>query len=261
MAPTVAAATPELSADPREHNRSAWDQRAACGEVYTRPLSDEHLARPKINPWLPEGFAGKRMLLLAAGGGRQSLRYAVAGAVVTVVDISDEMLAIDRAEAARRGLDIRAVQTSMDNLSMFAPESFDIVNQPVSTCYVPDLLPVYRAVARVLVPGGVYLSQHKQPASLQCRVQPGAGRYPLVEPYYRKGPLPPAKGNPHREAGTIEFLHRWEDLIGGLCRSGFVVEDVSEPKHARRNARPGSFGHLSLYAAPYVRIKARRLDR
>jgi hypothetical protein len=104
----------------------------------------------------------------------------------------------------------------------------------------------------------LYISQHKQPASLQADVAPSPGGYLLSEPYYRQGPLPPVTGSPHREPGTLEFLHRWEDLIGGLCRAGFTIEDLTEPLHAEPNAAAGTFAHRSAYVAPYVRIKARR---
>jgi ubiquinone/menaquinone biosynthesis C-methylase UbiE len=184
--------------------------------------------------------------------------YAAAGAVVTVVDLSAEMLAIDRQVAAERGLSVRTVEASMDDLAALAAASFDIVVQPVSTCYVPDVAPVYREVARVIVSGGVYLSQHKQPASLQASTGPSPRGYELVEPYYRRGPLPDVVGSSHREAGTREYLHRWEELLGGLCRAGFAIEDVIEPLHADEAAAVGSFGHRSRYAAPYIRIKARR---
>ena len=117
---------------------------------------------------------------------------------------------------------------------------------------------VYREVARVLAAGGLYISQHKQPASLQADVQPTVRGYELVEPYYRGGPLPPVVGSPHREEGTVEFLHRWEELIGGLCRAGFIIEDLLEPVHSDSEADAGTFAHRSRYVAPYVRIKARR---
>jgi hypothetical protein len=118
---------------------------------------------------------------------------------------------------------------------------------------------VYRQVARVLEPGGVYVSQHKQPANMQADAQPSIAGYLLREPYYRTGPLPPVNdGLWHREAGTIEFLHRWEQLLGALCRSGFVIEDIAEPRHANPQAEPGSFGHRSGFVPPYVKIKARR---
>jgi hypothetical protein len=71
--------------------------------------------------------------------------------------------------------------------------------------------------------------------------------------------LPQVEGSSHRESGTVEFLHRWEDLLGGMCRAGFSIEDIREPLHADDRAAIGSFGHRSRYVAPYVRIKARRV--
>jgi len=93
---------------------------------------------------------------------------------------------------------------------------------------------------------------------LQADIVSGARGYELVEPYYRSGPLPAVHGSRHREAGTLEYLHRWEELIGLMCRAGFFIEDLIEPFHASADAAPGDFGHRSRFVAPYVRIKARR---
>lgn len=245
-----------------EHNRQAWDKRAQKGARFTKPAPDEEFRDPlaAVDPsgWLGCSIRGQRVLCLAAGGGRQSALYAAAGGVVTVVDISGEMLAIDRQVATERELAIRTVEASMDDLSALAGASFDLVIHPVSTCYVPDVRRVFAEVARVLTPGGLYISQHKTPTSLQANVEPSPRGYELIEPYYRTGPLPPVEGSSHREAGTLEFLHRWEELIGGMCRAGFVIEDLVEPVHAEPAAAKGSFAHRSQYVAPYVRIKARR---
>jgi SAM-dependent methyltransferase len=250
---------------PQEHNRHVWDARVRSGARFTRPARDEDFRNPlaavDAAGWLGNSIAGKDVLCLASGGGRQSALYAAAGARVTVVDISAEMLAVDREVAAERGLEIRAVEASMDDLSAFAPGAFDIVIQPVSTCYVPSVLQVYEQVARVLRQGGLYISQHKQPVSLQTDVEPDARGYSIVEPYYRSGPLPAVNGSAHREGGTLEFLHRWEELLGGMCRAGFVIEDLNEPLHANEQAELGSFAHRSRYVAPYVRIKARRIGQ
>src|SRR5262249_15476540 len=134
----------------------------------------------------------------------------------------------------------------------------DIVIQPVSICYLPEIGPVYREVARITAAGGLYISQHKSPTSLQAGTEPSARGYELIEPYYRSGPLPPVVGSPHREEGTLEYLHRWEEILGLLCRAGFAIEDLVEPLHAKLDADPGTFAHRSRYVAPYVRIKARR---
>ncbi|HWB09397.1 MAG TPA: class I SAM-dependent methyltransferase [Pirellulales bacterium] len=247
----------------RQQNRRAWDALVRKKQCFTTPAPDEDVRDPlgATDPlgWLGGSVAGKRLLCLASGGGRQSAIYAAAGALVTVVDLSPEMLALDRQVAAERGLNVRAIEASMDDLSALADASFDVVLQPVSTCYVPDVRAVYREVARVTVPGGLYLSQHKQPTSLQVGVAPSANGFELTEPYYRQGPLPPVVGSRHREEGTLEFLHRWEELIGGLCRAGFVIEDLVEPLLARPDAEIGTFAYRSRYIAPYVRIKARRV--
>lgn len=247
-----------------DHNRRAWDERARKGARFAQPATDDEFAQPlalaDAAGWLGD-VRGMRLLCLAAGGGKHGPLYAEAGAEVTVVDISGEMLALDRQVAAERGLALRTVHASMDDLTSLAAREFDAVMQPVSSCYVSDIVRVYREIARVLKAGGVYISQHKQPASLQADVRPSPSGYEIREPYYREGPLPPVTGSLHREAGTLEFLHRWEELLGGLCRAGFVIEDVIEPPHAKSDAVSGTFAHRSVYVPPYVRIKARRTDQ
>jgi SAM-dependent methyltransferase len=247
----------------KTHNARAWDKLARRQVPLAQAATDGDLAKPlsAIDPlgWLGGDIRGLKVLCLAAGGGRHSAIYAAAGAQVTVVDISSEMLALDRAVATERKLDIRAVQTSMDELAMFAAGGFDIVIQPVSTCYIADVSRTFAEVARVTRPGGLYISQHKSPTSLQSEITPTGEGYRIVEPYYRSGPLPPAERSRIREAGTLEFVHRWEQLIGGICRAGFVIEDLVEPMHADEKADMGTFGHRSRYVAPYVRIKARRV--
>jgi SAM-dependent methyltransferase len=244
------------------HNRRAWDDMAAKRQRFTRPAADDEFANPLATVdqigWLGGDIRGRRVLCLAAGGGKHGPLYAAAGAIVTVVDLSPAQLELDRLVAAERRLELTTVEASMEDLAIFAAGQFDIVIQPVSTCYLPQIAPVYREVARIIADGGLYISQHKAPTSLQADIQPSARGYELIEPYYRSGPLPPVVGSPHREEGTLEYLHRWEEILGLMCRAGFVIEDVVEPLHAKPDAAPGTFAHRSRYVAPYIRIKARR---
>ncbi|MBI3878544.1 MAG: class I SAM-dependent methyltransferase [Verrucomicrobia bacterium] len=212
--------------------------------------------------WIGPDVKGKRILCLAAGGGKHSVLFAAAGAIVTVVDLSPKQLEHDRRLAAGRGLKVRIVEASMDAMPMLDDASFDIVTHPVGTCYVPDIGAVYREVARVTVAGGLYISQHKQPVNLQAAHVASPRGYEITEPYFRTGPLPPVLADTlHRETGTQEFLHRWEQILGGLCKAGFVIEDVAEPRHAEASAEPGSFKHRSHFVPPYIKIKARRVAR
>ncbi|QEG24547.1 class I SAM-dependent methyltransferase [Mariniblastus fucicola] len=246
------------------HNRAAWDRLARMQDRLAKPARDEDFNNPLANVdamgWLGGNVRGKRLLCLAAGGGRQGPIYAAAGAEVTVVDLSPAMLELDREVAQERQLKIRTVEASMDNLSMLDNAYFDVVIHPVSTCYVSDVRPVYQEVARIMVAGGVYVSQHKQPASLQSDIEPHQGSYRIKHGYYKKDPLP-AESRPNliREDGTLEYVHRWEELIGAMCASGFVIEALTEPMHAKQNSQTGTFGHRSTMIAPYVRMKARKM--
>lgn len=256
-----------------ETNRQVYDAMAAANDPLCRPAKDEELANPLATVdaagWLGESIAGQNLLCLAAGGGRQSSLYAAAGANVTVVDLSGAMLELDREVASQRGYSLRLFEASMESLPMLSDGEFDIVIHPVSTCYVPQVAPVFQEVARVMRPGGIYISQHKQPTSLQSSIDPLAeGGYSVSHSYYRDTPVPPTTSNLSagrrlREQGAIEFVHRWEQLIGGMCRAGFVIEDLTEPMHARRNetTTPGSFADRARYLPPYVRVKARRVGK
>ncbi len=272
-APKVSAADDPSSGLSRaaalQSNQRCYDQLVAAQAALCRPASDAELADPlaTLDPigWLGGDVRGKRLLCLAAGGGRQSAIYATAGAEVTVVDISPAMLELDRQVAHRRGLQVKLIHGSMDRLEMLADASFDIVVHPVSSCYVPDVGVVFREVARVLVGGGVYVSQHKSPTSLQASHRRSAsGKYWLEHPYYRQDPVSPvrepaAASGRLREPGAVEYLHRWEQLLGGICRSGMVIEDFIEPFHADAQAAGDSFADRACVVAPYLRVKARRV--
>lgn len=251
------------------HNARAWDKLAGDGVALARPAADDAFDDPRgwlggggpdgSRPWLPASLAGLEVLCLAAGGGKHGPLYAAAGARVTVVDISAAMLELDRQVARERGIHLEIVQRSMDDLGGLGQGRFDVVIHPVSTCYLPDVAAVFAAVAKVTRPGGVYVSQHKSPASLQATLAANtAGRYEVLHALGTREPLPPEPPSRLREAGTQEFVHSLSDLLGGICRVGFVIEDVHEPDHAEPGAAVGSFAHRAAFLPPYLRILARR---
>src|SRR6187431_3608213 len=116
------------------HNRRAWDEMAAKGQRFTRAAADADFVNPLAtvdkSGWLGGDIRGKKVLCLAAGGGKHGPLYAAAGALVTVVDLSPAQLELDRQVAAERRLELKTVEASMDELSMFTTGEFDIVIQP-----------------------------------------------------------------------------------------------------------------------------------
>lgn len=246
-------AKPEESASPP--NREAWDALAADPRFAGAEALPESpsAALAALDEWISrEGVPGKQVLCLGAGGGRHGPLLARAGAVVTVVDFSERQLDHDRRAAASQHLELQTVCASIEDLRPLQSASFDLVIQPVSACYVPDLQRVHAEVARVLRPGGLYVVQHKQPASLQA-----ADDYKIAVASIDGSRLPPSTAG-HREAGTAEYVHTLDALLGGLCRAGFVIEDLIEPPRADALAPAGSPGHRAWFLPPYLKIKARR---
>ena len=245
-------------------NLAAWNRMAESGSVFAAAATDLECRNPLAaldgRGWLPPTVRGLDVLCLAAGGGWQSILYASAGANVTVVDLSRSMLRLDEREAARRNLAVRTIEGTMDDLSMLGAATFDLVHQPVSTCYVPKLASVYREIARVLRTDGLYISQHKQPTSLQVSHRDSKDRYVLGVEYYHTGALPDVPDRSYREPGAVEYLHSWQELVGELCLAGFVLEDLSEPDRSNRDATPGHYAHRGCFVPPYVRLKARRRE-
>lgn len=249
--------------DLSEQNRVAWDRMAKNRHPLAKPATDEDLNDPlkcvdEIG-WLGPTIAGQQVLCLAAGGGRHSALYSAAGANVTVVDISPGMLELDRQVARERQLQVRLIEGTMTSLPMLRDREFDLVVHPVSTCYVDDLWTTYCEIARVLRPGGLYISQHKQPMNLQASLEPTSGRYMIELPVQGNlSATPPASPSRLRETGTREVIHSLQSLLGGMCRAGFSIEDLTEPQHGKLDKPAGSFGHRCAFIPPYIRIKARR---
>ncbi|MCY2976808.1 MAG: class I SAM-dependent methyltransferase [Planctomycetota bacterium] len=246
-------------------NSNAWDRMARSGHVLATPATDEELRNPLRSVdeigWLGGSIQGWRVLCLAAGGGRHGPLYCAAGAEVTVADISPGMLEIDREVAMQRKMDIRLIECDMCDLSSLQKEEFDLVVHPVSTCYIDRPSAVFHEVARVLRTGGLYISQHKQPMNLQASLVPNEGNYVIERPA-TSGSISAQATLPSRlrEPGTDEIIHSLQSILGGICRAGFVIEDLVEPHHAKPDHPPGSFGHRCSYIPPYIRIKSRRLQ-
>jgi SAM-dependent methyltransferase len=236
---------------------------ARSGHVLATVATADELRRPlaaiDTSGWLGESIRGWHVLCLAAGGGRHSALYHAAGAIVTVVDISEGMLDLDRQVSQELKYNVRLIQGTMSDLSMLHDGEFDLVIQPVSTCYVADLSPVFREVGRVLKPNGLYVSQHKQPMNLQASLQVRDGRYTIETEVGQSAiPAPVDSPSPLREPNTLEIAHSFSSILGGICRNGMVIEDFVEPNHIHVQSTVDTIGHRSRYIPPYFRVKARK---
>ena len=229
------------------NNQAGWDRRVEDQDVWTRPVSSQDVARARLGDWsvvltphipVPRDWLGaiegKDILALASGGGQQGPILAAAGARVTVFDASARQLAQDDAVAARDGLSITTRQGFMHDLSAFDDASFDLIFHPVSNCFAPEILPVWRECFRVLRPGGALLAGFMNPmvyvfdAAAEDRGELIV-RHAL--PYADITHLPPDElerlvARDH----TVEFSHTLETQIGGQLQAGFVLTHMFEDR-------------------------------
>lgn len=235
--------------DARAHNRAAWDLLAKSGDKWTIPVSREQIAAARRGDWsvvltnnkhvprswFPGTMQGVDVLALASGGGQQASLFAAAGARVTLLDNSPEQLAKDAYVAKREGLDLRLVEGTMEDLSVFPDASFDLVFNPVSVIFTRDVRAVWREAARVLRPGGALLTGFLNPAYYLFDRAATDGQAPLIVkhavPYADDRDLPREELQARlgrRE--PLEFGHTLTDLLGGQMDAGLrlvaMYEDV-----------------------------------
>ncbi len=245
------------------YNIQRWKALAKANAVFTRPYLnlDVASARAKLDSQGQLGeISGKAVLCLAGGGGQQSAAFALLGANVTVVDLSEEQLQRDREVAAHYQVNIRTLQGDMRDLAVLPAQGFDIVWQPYSLNFVPDAHLVFHEVARVLRREGLYYFNCANPFVSGLTEQDWNGEGYLLKHPYRDGAeiSYPDSDWIYESSESIprprEYRHTLSTLINGLIAQGFVIRNVSDNTdfYPDPNAKPGTWGHFIDIAPPWL---------
>lgn len=250
--------------DYRRVNRASWDYLARQGSEPLCGAEDYAYSRSLLDPegWIPWNQL-RSVLCLAGGGGRQAPLLAFLGLDVTILDLSPRQLRNDLATARRHGLSVECVEGDMCGLERLQGRKFDLVYQPLSCTYVPDVRAVYRGVFQLLTPGGYYRVEQKNPLHLQLPqygAWDGTG-YRIARPQTQTQPV---KWREWDETGMEkptpqQYIHPLQELIGDLCDAGFTIECFQECQLKDCSADPGSPQHLAAYVPPFFTILSRRL--
>ncbi|NPV07651.1 MAG: class I SAM-dependent methyltransferase [Anaerolineae bacterium] len=252
-------------------NRQHWERMVREGCGFTLPSLDldrvlirryaegslDHPPEPLI--WMYpasilDGVEGKDVLCLASGGGQQSAVFGLQGARVTVVDLAEGQLQGDRVAAEHYGYPVTTIQADMRDLSCLSDESFDLVYQAPSVCYVPDLRPVFAEVTRVLRPGGVYRVCFTNPATEFVGMESWDGHgYRISLPYAQKE---------ETSGGSAQFRHYLADIFNGLLAAGLSIEQVADDPQYFTEHRPppdpGTWHHYLLYCGGFAVVSRKR---
>jgi SAM-dependent methyltransferase len=232
--------------DIRAYNRDAWNREVAGGQNrWTQPVSHEVIEKarqgefsvllteniPVPYRWFPP-LKGADVLCLASGGGQQGPVFAALGANVTVFDNSPRQLEQDQLVAEREALILKTVEGDAADLSVFADASFDLIFNPVSTVFMPDVRVVWQECARVLRRGGLLLAGVMNPVHYifdLFKADEGILEVANSIPYSDLTSLSDEVRDDWLKKGLpLEFGHSLTDLLGGQCAAGLVITDIYE---------------------------------
>jgi SAM-dependent methyltransferase len=248
-------------------NRERWNALVEARVAYSRPMLEltPESARDVVdNAGLLGDVSGKRVLVVAGGGGQQSVAFALLGAEVTVYDLSDAQLAQDRLAAEQLGLSYEVVQGDMRDLSAFADRSFDHVYQPYSINFVPDVRPVHREVARVLRPDGLYRMDWHNPFTQTLDDEQFTGEGWVLKHEYVNGrfmgdlyphwTVEDEEGQFQPIPAPREYVHTLGVMLTSLAEHGFVLRHLAEWFSQNDDGQPGGWYHFTHVAPPYLQV-------
>ncbi len=224
-------------------NADAWNHWSSEGVGYTVPIKHEAFLKAKtaelaviLTPgrvvpqdWFPE-LRHLQVLGLASGGGQQMPILTAKGAICTVFDNSSAQLAAEKRVAKREHYQIRTVKGDMAKSLPFVQESFDLIFNPVSTCYIRHLEPLWKECFRVMKPGGVLMTGFSAPITWAF----DSSDKPVEEiRIVNKLPYDPvaiaeAGGELQLDHGSLQFSHSLEAQLNGQIRAGFCLTHILE---------------------------------
>ena len=219
-------------------------------ETYLRAQAGEWQVKltptkPVPAEWLGN-LSGKRVLALASGGGQQGPLFTAAGAEVTVLDYAPAMLDAERFVAEREGYQINIVHADMTKPLPFEDGAFDLVCNPVSICYIREVEPVWREVARVLAPGGSFVTGFD--TIVNYLVDEAEERIVWAHPF---DPMtnPEVRAFLEADDAGMQFGHDLSETLGGLLRAGLTITDLYEDSNGE--------GRLEeLHIPTYLAVRA-----
>lgn len=182
---------------------------------------------------------GKKVLGLTSAGGQQMPILTAAGAICTVFDISDGMLAKDRLVAERENYSIEIVKGDITERLPFENDSFDLIFYPVSNCYYLGMDHVFSECYRILKKGGRLLSG----LSMEINYAVDESEERLVE----RLPFNPLEDHRLMEDldktdSGVQFSHSIEENIGEQLKAGFILKDIFQDTNGE--------GHLHFLNVP-----------
>jgi ubiquinone/menaquinone biosynthesis C-methylase UbiE len=171
-------------------------------------------------------FAGElhRKCVCIIGSGDNYAAFALAGlgAEVTSTDISDKRLKVADQRARILGLNIQFVRSDAADLANIPSDKFDLICSTNGFfVWIADLAAVFKAVSRVLKPGGYYIFYDIHPFMRPWKDQTDIE---MKKPYFETGPFKA------EESDHEIYNYHWmlSDIVNALIKSDLIIKRIEE---------------------------------
>jgi SAM-dependent methyltransferase len=247
-----------------DYNSATWTEEVRKGfDVYREELNNPAIFK-MIGP-----VSGRRILDVGCGEGYNTRLLARAGANVTGIDVSPQMIANATAAEEAESLGIRYQICSFSNMPGIESGSFDMVVGFMSLMDGPDYEGAVREIHRVLKPGGELVFSLAHPCFLTKGLEwmvddKGHATRLSIGNYFDKrhnverwtfSSSPEAAGLPAFQ--VPRFPRTLSEYLNGLISAGFVIQEVREPVPSEEACKKYSkLDRWRTHAALYLHIRA-----
>jgi len=219
------------------HHR-AHDQYAALLKGFATPgfsVLDETLTRRLQDL----GLEGKAVAQLCCNNARELLSMKNLGAGrVTGFDFAEDFLAQGRELAAAGGIEAELVRSELARIPAAYDGRFDLAVVTIGVLgWMPDLADFFATARRLLTEGGRLVIYEDHPIlnmydERESRVPPLPDEsYFRSEPYRHDSGLNYWARQDYEARPCFWIFHKMSDIVMGLVRAGFTLEDFEEFPH------------------------------
>ena len=245
--------------------RRQWDEKA---EFWDQLHGDEgnQFHRELISPAVERLLAirpGEQVLDIACGSGVLARKLAALGANVTAADFSPALIERAKARKQVRGNPVVyqvADATDEDSLAALGKGAFSAVTCTMALMDMPQIAPLYRAVVRLLKPGGRFVFATAHPAFnsnnpvFVSEMEDREGRLERSNALKIHAYLdvPPALSvGAVGEPSSHTYYHRpLSELLGEAFKAGLVLDALEEAAFSPPPDKP--LEPLSWYGYPQI---------
>lgn len=268
----------ESREESEENVAQCWDDNAETWSRHVRAGYDEYriLVNNPAFFGLVGDVQGRKILDAGCGEGYNTRLLADQGAFMTGIDLSTRMIDLAKMEEQKHPRGIRYETASFASLAVFENGEFDGIVSSMALMDGPFYDEAVREFGRLLRPGGFVVFSITHPCfargdsewirdssgqEIELRLTDYFKRE-MVEERWKFGAA--AAGGDEAEPFRVCYFNRTlEDYINPLCKTGFILEAIVEPRPGDEacRIRPSLRKHQRIPHTLMLRAKMADLGR